>query len=175
LKFPDAMFDAVFSVSVFEHVSDVVRSLAEIRRVLRIGGCALISFEPVWSCSYGHHLHHFAECADVVPPWGHLIWSPAQMRDYLSREWPLKAPLSLDEAIDWVYYGDSINRINIRQFKELFDNCGLTVSWRVDLKDDRKRYDPVLVQKGCEATGLDRDELMTKGLCMLLSKGTPKG
>ncbi|MBC8394852.1 MAG: glycosyltransferase, partial [Deltaproteobacteria bacterium] len=174
VKFPDAMFDAVFSVSVFEHVSHVSRALAEIRRVLKIGGCALISFEPVWSCSYGHHLHHFAECADLIPPWGHLIWSPDQMRDYLSRKWPLKAPLSLDEAIDWIYYGNSINRLNIRQFKELFDNCGLTVSWAVDLKDEREKYDPVLVQKGCEATGLDPHELMTKGMCVLLTKEPPQ-
>jgi len=174
LQFPDAMFDAVFSVSAFEHVAHVSRALAEIHRVLKRGGCALISFEPMWSCSYGHHLHHFAECADAVPPWGHLIWSPDQMRDYLSRNWPAKAPLSLDEAIDWIYYGDSINRLNIRQFREFFGNCGLTVRWSVDLKDEQETYDPLSVQKACEATGLDRDELMTKGLCVLLSKEPPQ-
>jgi len=175
LKFPDAMFDAVFSVSVFEHVSRVSTALAEIRRVLRVGGCALISFEPIWSCSYGHHLHHFGECSGLIPPWGHLIWSPDQMRDYLFRKWPSNAPLSLDEAIDWVYYGDSINRLNLRQFKELFDHCGLEVNWRIDLKDDEKKFDPPMLKKGCEATGLDPHELMTKGLCVLLTKEPPTG
>jgi hypothetical protein len=96
------------------------------------------------------------------------------MRDYLSRKWPLKAPLSLDKAIDWIYHGDSINRLNIRQFKELFDHCGLTVSWSVDLKDERQKYDPVWLRKGCEATGLDPEELTTKGLCVLLAKEPPQ-
>jgi glycosyltransferase involved in cell wall biosynthesis/SAM-dependent methyltransferase len=170
LRFPDDMFDAVFSISVFEHVSHVSRALAEIKRLLKPGGSAFISFEPVWSCSYGHHLHHFGECAGLIPPWGHLIWSPDQMRDHLSQKWPVNPPLSLDEAIDWIYAGKSINRLNIRQFKTLFDDCGLSVSWRTDLKDAKEKLDPVLIRKAAEATGLDSDELMTKGLCVLLTK-----
>ncbi|MFO7598990.1 MAG: glycosyltransferase [Candidatus Desulfacyla sp.] len=170
LRFPDGMFDAVFSISVFEHVSDVLRVLSEIARVLRVGGCALISFEPVWSCSYGHHLHHFGECARLVPAWGHLIWSPDQMRDYLSDRWPGNAPLLLDEAIEWIYHGDSINRLNIRQFKELFEKSGLTARWCKDLPDDEKNCNSVQLKMASEATGLAPDELMTKGLCMLLTK-----
>jgi len=170
LRFPDGMFDAVFSISVFEHVSDVPRVLSEIARVLRVGGCALISFEPVWSCSYGHHLHHFGECARLVPAWGHLIWSPDQMRDYLSERWPGNAPLLLDEAIEWIYHGDSINRLNIRQFKELFEKSGLTARWCMDLPDDEKNCNSVQLKMASEATCLAPDELMTKGLCMLLAK-----
>ncbi len=174
LKFPDAMFDAVFSISVFEHVNHVSRALAEIRRLLKPGGCAFISFEPVWSCSYGHHLHHFPECADLIPSWGHLLWSPDQMRDHLSEKWPLNPPLSLDKAIDWVYDGKAINRLNIRQLKALFDDCGLSVTWCVDLKDDEEKFDLKLIQKVAEATGLDSAELMTKGLCVLLTKASSK-
>jgi hypothetical protein len=89
-------------------------------------------------------------------------------------KWPSNASLSLDGAIDWIYHGDAINRMNIRQFKELFDHCGLTVSWHMDLKDEPGRYDPVQIRKACDATGLDPDELMTKGLCVLLTKA-PRG
>jgi SAM-dependent methyltransferase len=164
------MFDAVFSISVFEHVSDVPRVLSEIARVLRVGGCALISFEPVWSCSYGHHLHHFGECARLVPAWAHLIWSPDHMRDYLSDRWPGNAPLLLDEAIEWVYHGDSINRLNVRQFKELFAHSGLSVRWCMNLQDDEEKRDSFQLKMASEATGFAPDELMTKGLCMLLTK-----
>ena len=174
LKFPDAMFDTVFSISVFEHVDHVPRALAEIRRLLKPGGCAFISFEPVWSCSYGHHLHQFAECADLIPPWGHLLWSPDQMREHLLEKWPLNPPLSLENAIDWVYDGQSINRLNVRQFKEFFNDCGLSVTWSVDLKDDEEKYDSALIQKVAEATGFDSAELMTKGLCLLLTKVSSK-
>jgi ubiquinone/menaquinone biosynthesis C-methylase UbiE len=38
LPFPDASFDAAFSHAVFMHLSDPVRALREIRRVLRAGG-----------------------------------------------------------------------------------------------------------------------------------------
>jgi SAM-dependent methyltransferase len=44
LPFPDASFDVVFSYSVLQHFSrpDVLRSIAETRRVLRPGGRALV-------------------------------------------------------------------------------------------------------------------------------------
>ena len=60
-------FDLVLSLSTFEHALDVDALLSEIGRVLRVGGQALLTFEPVWSSPYGHHLHHFGDCAKVVP------------------------------------------------------------------------------------------------------------
>ncbi len=170
LKFPDAFFDAVLSISTFEHISDVSAALAEVDRVLKPGGWALISFEPIWSCSYGHHLHHFGSCSDLIPPWSHLIWPREQMQAFLSDKWPGNASLSLDQAIDWIYSGDSINRLNLREFKELFGNCPLTIVWMVDLKEEKKKLDPATIERSSDVTGLDPDELTTKGLSLLLSK-----
>ena len=101
---------------------------------------------------------------------GHLIWSPDQMRDHLSQKWPANPPLSLDDAIDWIYHGQAINRLNIRQLKSLFDDCGLNIIWSTDLKDEKEKLDPVLIRKATEATGLNGDELMIKGLCILMTK-----
>jgi SAM-dependent methyltransferase len=54
LDFPDASFDVVFSLSSIEHFGgprDVARAAAEVARVLRPGGCALIATE----CFLRHH------------------------------------------------------------------------------------------------------------------------
>jgi len=39
LRFPDASFDAAFAHALFEHLPDPARAAAEIRRVLKPGGC----------------------------------------------------------------------------------------------------------------------------------------
>ena len=67
LAFEDEGFDAVLSMSTFEHVQDVPAVLREINRVLRRRRKALITFEPVWTCSYGHHLHHFGAISQHMP------------------------------------------------------------------------------------------------------------
>lgn len=48
LPFADNSFDAAWSIWVFEHVPEVEKALAEVRRVLKPGG--LFYFEPAWQC-----------------------------------------------------------------------------------------------------------------------------
>ncbi len=48
LPFPDCSFDAVFSHALFEHLSEPLAALHEIRRVLRSGGLAAVA-SPDWS------------------------------------------------------------------------------------------------------------------------------
>lgn len=168
LAFPDAMFDWVVSISTFEHAADVGALLREIARVLKVGGLALVSFEPVWSCSYGHHLHHFGACARVVPPWGHLLRTPDEMRRLLTGRWPADAPLSLDAALDWIYAGPALNRLTIRQHRERFAGGPLAVEWSVDLREEG--VDPAAAREAAARTGLSVEELTTKGLSLLLRK-----
>src|SRR5689334_8734383 len=42
LPYPDGAFDAAVSTQVYEYVADLPRALAELRRVLRVGGRALV-------------------------------------------------------------------------------------------------------------------------------------
>lgn len=57
LPFPDADFDAVFSHALFEHLAEPFKALAEIRRVLKPGGCVGLR-SPDWG---GFVLHPWSD------------------------------------------------------------------------------------------------------------------
>jgi SAM-dependent methyltransferase len=168
LPLPADAFDLVLSLSTLEHVLDVDSVLSEMARVLRSGGLALLTFEPIWSCSYGHHLHHFGECAKVVPPWGHLTCTPEQFRLAMTARWPQHAPLSLDQAIEWVYFGREINRLTVRDYRDHLVHPLLEVEWMVELKEPDP--DKRAAQQAALATGMSVEDLTTKGLSVLLRR-----
>jgi SAM-dependent methyltransferase len=53
LPFEDSSFDVLFNKSVFEHVTDIGRVLAECQRVLVPGG-RMVSLVPDWSAQWSH-------------------------------------------------------------------------------------------------------------------------
>jgi ubiquinone/menaquinone biosynthesis C-methylase UbiE len=57
LPFPEAAFDAVFSHALFEHLAEPLTALAELRRVLKPGGCVGLR-SPDWG---GFVLHPGSE------------------------------------------------------------------------------------------------------------------
>jgi SAM-dependent methyltransferase len=168
LDFEDSSFDLVISLSTFEHIGDVAKALAEIRRVLKPGGSALISFEPIWTCSYGHHLHHFGPVSRLMPDWAHLVWDKQEMLEELKPSWPQGASPSLDEAAQWVYESTAINRVGITQMREYFADCGMTIEWIAPLKDEPR--DAKRLEEIAEKISLSTDDLMIKGLSVLLNK-----
>jgi len=168
LQFPDNMFDEVISISTFEHISNIDAAMFEIERVLKPGGLSLISFEPVWTCSYGHHLHHFGECASLLDPWSHLMHTPDQLKEKLIDKWPSDAPLTLDQAIEWIYFGNNINRKNIGQFIEAFNTCPLDIRWMVRINEES--VDRELLDKASRITGFPPEDLSAKGLSVLMMK-----
>jgi hypothetical protein len=92
------------------------------------------------------------------------------MEAFLSDKWSPNAPLSLEQAVGWIYSGDAINRMNVREFKELFSRCPLETLWMVELREDTQKFDSVTIQRCSTATGLEPDELTTKGLSVFLTK-----
>lgn len=171
LSFTDNEFDAIITMSTFEHIGNLDRALSEFHRVLKQRGCALISFEPVWTCSYGHHLHHLGEISKLVPDWAHLLWSKKEMLEYLKTCWPANAPLSIQEACGWIYEDNVLNRKGINEIRDILCGCRLHVEWSVPMLDEVRNE--VQLIAAVEKTGLSRDELMTKGLSVLLYK-SPK-
>jgi len=168
LHFADGSFDLIVSMSTFEHVAHADRVLAEIRRVLKPGGQALVTFEPIWTCAYGHHLHHFGPVSSYMPDWAQLIWTKEQAADALASVWPADATLSLADAITWTYDSSAINRIGIREMRDYFDRSPLRVDWIVPLMDDGRDQERLAFVS--ETVGLTREELMTKGLTALLTR-----
>ena len=66
---PDASIDTVVSIHAFEHIQPVAPALAELARVLRVGGRAYLRFPPYWS-AWGPHLERW-----IRFPWPHLLFS----------------------------------------------------------------------------------------------------
>lgn len=137
LWFADESMDAVLCLSGFEHYLFPELVLAEMLRVLKRGGIALINYEPIWTCSYGHHLHHFGLSYEQVPPWGHLIFNKAQMRDLLAEKpWPENCPITKTQALDWIYDGREINRRDCRFHRNVLSKiCCQQMRWLVPHPD----------------------------------------
>ena len=54
LPFPDECFDGVITLDVLEHLPDDVSALAELRRVLKVGGLLLLNV-PAFPCLWSRH------------------------------------------------------------------------------------------------------------------------
>jgi SAM-dependent methyltransferase len=171
LEFPDESFDCLLSISTFEHFLQPAAVLQEMHRVLRPGSVALISFEPIWTASYGHHLHHFGAVSDLVPLWGHLFLSEEQMRQVLGRQpWPSDAPINIENALRWIYRGGDINRFDIQALRIFFEESPFEIAWYQPLRDEISPERCGIAAYVSQLVPYAEDELLTKGLSFLLRK-----
>ena len=168
MEFGDGAFDALISISAFEHIANVGAALAECHRVTRKGGKFLVVFEPIWTSSRGHHLHHFGACASLVPDWAHLTWGRHEMADYLAKAWPADAPISVEDAVRWTYEGEDLNRIGAGQLRQLITSSPFAVEWLNPIRDDIR--DPGRLAAAAKCTGLAAEDLLTRGFSVLLSR-----
>ena len=146
--------------------------MAEIRRVLRPGAAALVTVDPVWTCSYGHHLHHFGPVAKCMPDWAHLLWTKEQMLDCLAGVWPGDSSPSLVEAANWVYDSPALNRIGISRMRQIFRESGLAIEWMVSLEDQTRDAERLALVS--RTSQIAPEDLMAKGLSVFLKKA-PSG
>jgi SAM-dependent methyltransferase len=168
MDLPPATFDLIISLSTFEHFFNPDRALEEMHRVLRPGGAALISFQPIWTSARGHHLHHISDVNQLIPPWAHLYWSPEQMRDELSRSWPPNASMSLEQVIEWIYRSDEINRIDIKRLRRYFAASPLTVEWLTPLDDELTDEERATAADISEKVRYEAADLQIKGFSAFL-------
>jgi SAM-dependent methyltransferase len=170
LGFADETFDAILSLSTFEHFADGAKVLREMHRVLKPEGIALFHFQPVWTSSYGHHLHHFPSVGRLIPPWAHLLWGEGRMREALRGQWPSDAPISLEQAVHWVYRGNEINRLEVSAVRALFRECALRTEWLTPLMDDDSNNKRLVAEFLSAILPYTHEDLMTLGFAALMRK-----
>lgn len=84
--FKDGEFDAVLTMSVLEHVSDLGAAFNEMARIARTE--MLHMFGPAWSCAYGHHLYAHDDDPNLnfvkwqMPAHMHLLCNEQEICDY---------------------------------------------------------------------------------------------
>ena len=167
----DESVDAVLCISGFEHYLYPEMALQEIMRVLRKGGIALITYEPIWTCSYGHHLHHFGLGYEQVPPWSHLILSKTQMIELLaSKPWPEGCPINRTQAVEWIYNGRDINRRDYHFHHEILRTLKCAeVRWCVP-HDDAAPHALAAVDYASSLLPYSRSQLLTRGFSLCFRK-----
>lgn len=91
LPYADGSFDAVTSLTVLEHVDDVSRAFAELRRVTAPRGLAYHGIDPWFGPAGGHSL------CTLDFPWGHVRLEEEEFERYLRELRPHEAAEALDQ------------------------------------------------------------------------------
>ncbi len=108
-------FDAAISIDAFEHFADPNAMLAEMRRLLRVGGRVLISFGPPWKHPYGAHLDHFNRM-----PWLHFVFSEPTILNVRKRYFD-------DGATRFEHVAGGLNRMTVARFERIVADSGFRV------------------------------------------------
>jgi SAM-dependent methyltransferase len=130
-QFKDGAFDAILTLSVLEHLSELHGAFDEMSRVLRNGGEMLHMFGPAWSCAYGHHI--YADPSDALlnfslrqmPAHIHLLCSRQEIVDYYpDAGYPDKA---WQAALHWFFEAPYINRVFYDDYMAIFEEDRLQI------------------------------------------------
>ena len=170
LEIASGSFDAIISLSTFEHFFHPDSVLIEMHRVLKPGGIALISFQPVWTSLRGHHLHHIPDVCDLLPAWSHLQWTRSEMMENLRTTWPSTASMPLEEVIRWIYDSDEINRIRASTLRRVLESSPLSVEWITPLADELSEADLIEAYRLAASQPYTVEELTIKGFSAFLMK-----
>lgn len=128
----DGSVDLVFCASLIEHVRAPHELLVEIRRLLRPGGVAYVSFPPYWSPAGGHEFAPFHYL-------GQRLAMRLVSRERVVPEW-VKAMYGANEradSFDDLYEGWGLFEMTIGKMRRLIPQAGF------DLLDMSTRYLPI--------------------------------
>jgi ubiquinone/menaquinone biosynthesis C-methylase UbiE len=163
LEFSDNEFDAVISISTFEHIVDIQKTLSEIRRVLKPYGRFYTSFMPIWTSVTGHHFIASGESTwndehlALIPPWGHLYMSQFQMQTHLES---LQVGEALkQEILHFIYHSDIINH----KSRQEISNALLNSEMIVRIYKERVKFSRFTHSKQSELTPEIADKIIAAG------------
>lgn len=171
--FEPCCFDVVYGLSIVEHIRSPKVFLDEVYTVLKSGGLAYFEGNPIWSSPKGHHLwvatwggsyqnkatanYLFSEwpgeaSTNPLPDWSHLLMTSDQMRECLTEK---SIPSGdIDCIIDWVFYSDKVNRINMFKIAEAYTSSKLIVLEANTVRVDVSRDVQAALRKRC-GDGID--------------------
>ncbi|MDR3001296.1 MAG: class I SAM-dependent methyltransferase [Fibromonadaceae bacterium] len=163
LDFEDNSFDAVISISTFEHIDDLTKCLSETKRVLKPYGRFYISFMPIWTSIIGHHFvatedntwneEHLA----LIPPWGHLYMSEIEMREHLEF---LNVDTNLKEQmLQFIYHSNIINRKPKSEIVKAVHKCGMAIR----SYSEQLRFSRLAIPKQNELSAEISKKIIAKG------------
>ena len=123
-KFNDNEFDAVLTLSLMEHLSDLDGAMKELSRIIKKDGYLFIFFGPAWSNAYGHHI--YAEPGDKLldfsswkmPSHLHLLFTKEEIREFYINNGYTEA--QCDCVLHWFYETQLINRILFEDYLKVF-------------------------------------------------------
>ena len=119
-------FDVTISIAAFEHVLRFGGMLDKVHAALAPGGHLISLYQPIWPCVNGHHLwgikdkagNEYSFATDIIPPWGHMLMLPAQLRQYLLTRTDADCA---DDIVEFVYHKPGINRLFYEDYVEYLD------------------------------------------------------
>lgn len=174
-ELPEALegqFDMVFSIAAFEHISRLPAALEKMKRALKPGGKLFSLFAPIWSAHDGHHLPVIEDKAgnkwsfgnSPIPPWGHLLFRPAELLDYLCQKCDVE---TAREIVYFVYSSPHINRYFLDDYLEIVQRSGLGVIQATPVFEVQV---PDIVQQQLQLRYPGRKDFGHNGLLLLLER-----
>jgi SAM-dependent methyltransferase len=106
--------DVIVSKDAFEHFSDPLAILQQMRDLLAPGGVIVASFGPPWLHPYGGHLFS-------VFPWAHLLFSEAALIRW-------RSDFKTDGATRFGEVEGGLNQMTIARFERLVSEAGLRIA-----------------------------------------------
>jgi hypothetical protein len=93
------------------------------------------------------------------------------MQKVLEREpWPADAPITVENALQWIYDDTNLNRLGVRELRQIFERTAFEEIRVAPLVDERrKEYNPI-AQYLSNLLPWTAEELLTRGMSILLKK-----
>lgn len=168
----EGIFDRIFSIACFEHVHTLGLALEKMHAALKSGGKLFTMFSPIWSAHDGHHLPNITDAhgkqwsagKSPIPPWAHLLFSPAQMEKHLQSQTDRH---TASKMIFHIYHNQHINRLFTENYLEYVQQSPFIIE-QLQLSFPAKIPDNI--QKALEARHPGKKHFSNNGLLMVLSK-----
>jgi SAM-dependent methyltransferase len=124
-RVPNDSFDIVGSDAVLEHITDLPKALAEMRRVLRPDGRLWASFGPLYHSYGGDHVSGYDHTDNG---YNHLLLKPDEYRSYMDAKGEYRHH-EYEDGRTWVNNG-LFSYLKIHQYLEVIRDAGFVWKYR---------------------------------------------